>query len=228
MVNQARYYSSFTTRLGEETITRILLVRHGATEWNIHKRAQGHADIDLAEEGRKQAIHAANELAHLDIAAVYSSDLRRAYDTAKVIAETHGLEVMVDADFREIDQGEWEGLTVDEIRAGWPDLWGPARHYTPRPGGETPQQVRDRALKAIQRIVEAHPDQTVVVVSHGGTIRWISAETLRYDDRRSARIRGLGNGGIVLVNAQLDNGSLRLDGYQRWDGATPDLDDPND
>ena len=211
-----------------KTITRILLVRHGATEWNIHKRAQGHADIDLTDEGRAQALHAANELSDTDIAAVYSSDLKRALDTATVIAEAHGLKVTVDPDFREIDQGDWEGLTVDEIRTRWPDLWGPARHYNPRPNGETPQQVRDRAVKALRKAVEAHPGETIVVVSHGGTIRWLSAEALGYDDHRSARIRGLGNGGIVCVDADLENGGMVLHGYNRWDGATPDLDDPND
>ena len=173
-------------------------------------------------------MHAANELSHVDIGAVYSSDLKRALDTAKVIAQSHGLEVIVDPDFREIDQGEWEGLTVDEIRTRWPDLWGPARHYNSRPNGETPQQVRDRALEGLRRAVEAHPDSTIVIVSHGGTIRWLSAEALGYDDRRSARIRGLGNGGIVRVDAVVDDGLLSLDGYTRWDGATPDLDDPND
>lgn len=206
----------------------MLLVRHGATEWNIAKRAQGHADIALTEEGRKQAIHAANELAHLELAAVYSSDLKRAYDTAKVIAEGHGVEVTVDPDFREIDQGEWEGLTVDEIRARWPEEWGPARHYSARPGGETPQEVRRRALKALQRAVEAHPDSTIAIVSHGGTIRWLTAEALHYDDRKSARIRGLGNGGIVCLEAQPVATGIDLDCYERWDGATPDLDDPND
>lgn len=164
----------------------------------------------------------------MDLAAVYSSDLKRATDTAKLIAQSHGLEVVIDPDFREIDQGDWEGLTVNEIRAGWPDLWGPARHYSSRPNGETPQQVRDRALRGLRRAVEAHPHETVVIVSHGGTIRWLSAEALGYDDRHSARIRGLGNGGIVRIDARLEGGSLALDGYTRWDGATPDLDDPND
>ncbi|HYI43883.1 MAG TPA: histidine phosphatase family protein [Actinomycetota bacterium] len=210
------------------TITRILLVRHGATEWNTHKRAQGHADIALTDEGISQALHAAGELSETDIAAVYSSDLKRAYDTAMVIAKDHGVEVTVDRDFREIDQGEWEGLTVDEIRAGWPDLWGPARHFNARPGGETPHQVRKRSLEALERAVKAHPDSTIVVVSHGGTIRWLSAEALGYDDRRSARIRGLGNGGIVCVSGRLEDGVLMLGDHQRWDGATPDLDDPND
>ena len=206
----------------------MLLVRHGATEWNLNKRAQGHADIALTEEGRKQAIHAANELTHVDLVAVYSSDLQRAYDTAKVIADSHGLEVTIDPDFREIDQGDWEGLTVEEIRAGWPEEWGPARHYSPRPGGETPHQVRARALKALQRAVEAHPNGSIVVVSHGGTIRWLSAEALGYDDRKSARIRGLGNGGIVCLEADLADTGISLDCYERWYGATPDLDDPND
>jgi broad specificity phosphatase PhoE len=154
--------------------------------------------------------------------------MRRAVDTAQAIAAGRDLDVKVDPDLREIDQGEWEGLTVEEIRARWPDLWGPARHYNPRPGGETPQQVRERALLALRRIVEDHPQGTVVIVSHGGTIRWISAEALGYDAKRSARIRGLGNGGVVCIDAQLEDGRLTLENMARWDGATPDLDDPND
>jgi broad specificity phosphatase PhoE len=211
-----------------ETITRILLVRHGATDWNTYKRAQGHADIDLNEEGRLQALRSANDLKTYEIQAVYSSDLRRAVDTARAIAANHDLEVKIDPDLREIDQGEWEGLTVEEIRDRWPELWGPARHYNPRPGGETPEQVRRRALKALQRIVDDHPQGTVVIVSHGGTIRWIIAEALGYDAKRSARIRGLGNGGVVCIDAHLEDGRLALQNMARWDGATPDLDDPND
>jgi broad specificity phosphatase PhoE len=209
-------------------MTTIFLVRHGATEWNIDKRAQGHADIDLNAEGHRQAVSAAQELSHLEIDAVYSSDLKRATDTAAPIASAHGLEVKTDKRFREIDQGDWEGLTVDEIMAKWPDLWGPARHYNARPGGESPQQVRDRSLEALRDVVAAHPDRSVVVVSHGGTIRWLSAEALGYDEYRSRRIRGLGNGAIVAVKAHLDDGALVLDELHRLDGNTTDLDDPND
>ena len=208
--------------------TRILLLRHGATEWNETKRAQGQADIELNEEGRRQAIHAIGELGDFDIDAIYASDLKRAIDTARPLAESRGLGVEVDAAFREIDQGEWEGLTVDEIRVRWPALWGPNRHFTARPGGESPQQVRERALAGLRRIADRHPGQTVVVVSHGGTIRWLSAEALGYDDRRSARIRGLGNGAVVLVDATLDDGRLVLSNLKRLDGNTTDLDDPND
>lgn len=209
-------------------MTRIFLVRHGATDWNIHKRAQGQADIPLDEKGRLQALDAATQLAPFDIKAVYSSDLQRAADTAEPIAHAHGLEVVTDPDFREIDQGEWTGLPVAEIERKWPELWGAARHYNARPGGESPQQVRTRALRGLRRAIEANLEGDVVVVSHGGTIRWLCAEALGYDDRASARLRGLGNGGIVSIKGEIEDDKLVVWGLERLDGATPDLDDPND
>ena len=209
-------------------MTTVYLVRHGATEWNINKRAQGMADIPLTQKGKEEAQLAREQLGNVPVDAVYSSDLSRAYETARTIAASHGLEVQADPAFREIDQGEWTGLPVAEIRERWPDLWGPARHYSTRPGGESPMQVRQRALAGLRRVIEAHPDGEVVIVSHGGTIRWLSAEVLGYDDRTSARIRGLGNGGIVSLEARLNDGHLVLGNLTRLDGNTPDLDDPND
>ncbi|HVF54144.1 MAG TPA: histidine phosphatase family protein [Actinomycetota bacterium] len=207
---------------------QVYLVRHGATEWNQQKLAQGHADIPLDEEGVAQAHAAARSFFDIPLGAVFSSDLIRAIDTATAIAEPHNLTVIQDPAFREIDQGEWEGLHVEEIRRRWPDLWGPSRHFSPRPGGETPQQVRARGLEALGRAVVACPSAPFVVVSHGGTIRWICAEALGYDDRRSARLRGLGNGGIVSIEATMDGSRLVLSNLHRLDGNTPDLDDPND
>jgi broad specificity phosphatase PhoE len=209
-------------------MTKVFIVRHGATDWNNLKRAQGHADIDLNDEGRKQAAETAQHLAGESLDAVYSSDLKRAVDTARPIADTHGLEVRTDARFREIDQGEWEGLHTDEIRTRWPTLWGPHRHYNARPGGESPQQVRARALAGLKDAVAAHPNGTIVLVSHGGTIRWIAAEALGYDDKQSARLRGLGNGAIVSLEAKVADDRLELANFARLDGNTPDLDDPND
>jgi broad specificity phosphatase PhoE len=136
--------------------------------------------------------------------------------------------VIADRDLREVDQGDWTGLTVDEIRGRWPELWGDARHRRARPGGESPGDVRRRSLAALDRIVRAHPEGAVVVVSHGGTIRWISAEALGYDDADSARIRGMANGGIVALDATFDGDRLVLGDLRRWDGATTDRDDPND
>jgi broad specificity phosphatase PhoE len=209
-------------------MTRVFLVRHGATDWNKEKRAQGHADIDLNEDGHRQAAAVASELAHERIDAVFSSDLKRALDTAAAIALAHGLQVEIDPDLREIDQGEWEGLTTDEIRARWPELWGPGRHYNARPGGESPQQVKSRSLRALAKAAAAHPEGTIVVVSHGGTIRWISAKALGYDDYRSRRIRGLGNGAVVCLDAEANGDALVLGNLVRLDGNTTDLDDPND
>lgn len=209
--------------------TKLLFVRHGATEWNIYKRAQGQADIPLTDKGRTQAVETAEALADFDISAVYSSDLVRSIDTAKVIADERGLDVATDERLREIDQGEWTGLPVDEIKKRWPDLWGPARHYSTRPGGESPGDVRRRALVAVEQIVAKHPDETVVVVSHGGTIRWLVAEAFGYDDRKSARLRGMSNGGVVVLEGRVDDQKgLDLCFLVRLDGASPDLDDPND
>jgi alpha-ribazole phosphatase len=208
--------------------TKVFLVRHGATDWNKEKRAQGHADIDLNAEGHKQASAVADELSHQTLVAVYSSDLKRARDTAQAIASAHGLQVTIDKDLREIDQGEWEGLTTDEIRSRWPDLWGPNRHYNARPGGESPHQVKERAMRALTKAVNAHPDESIAVVSHGGTIRWLSAEALGYDEYRSRRIRGLGNGAVVCLDAEMEGDHLVLSNLTRLDGNTTDLDDPND
>lgn len=209
-------------------MTRLWLIRHGATEWNIHKRAQGQADIELTERGHTQAKEVAVALSAFQLDAVYSSDLVRAVDTARPVAQEQGLELVTDPAFREIDQGEWTGLEVMEIQRRWPDLWGAARHYSARPGGESPQQVRERALEGLRRVVEKHPDGSVAVVSHGGTIRWLVAESFGYDDVRSARLRGVSNGGAVLLEGWIEDDELKLRFIERLDGAPPDLDDPND
>jgi broad specificity phosphatase PhoE len=207
--------------------TTVLLVRHGLTDWNATRRAQGHADIELNDAGRRQADEAAARLAGLRLAAVYSSDLRRALDTARPIAERHGLEVVADVAWREIDQGEWEGLATEEIGRRWPGLWGAARHSSRRPGGESPEEVTTRALAALRRIVERHPGEVVAVVSHGGTIRWVVAAARGYGVAGSARIRGLVNGGVVAVEAAIEDGAMVFGPVRRLDGAAPDLDDPN-
>jgi broad specificity phosphatase PhoE len=183
--------------------------------------------VALNDAGRQQADEAAAQLDGVNLVAVYSSDLSRALETAEPIARANDLEVIRDPAFREIDQGDWEGLPIAEIRARWPDLWGPARHYVRRPGGESPEQVQKRALEGLARVVERHPAGTVAVVSHGGTIRWIAAAALGYDLRGSARIRGLSNGGAVTLEAGLEGDELKLSNLVRLDGRTADVEDPN-
>ena len=154
-------------------MTRLIVVRHGQTLWNLERKYQGHSDIALTDKGIKQAEAVAARLAEEKIDAVYASDLSRAFKTAACIADKHGLTVQVVPALREIKFGDWEGLTYEQISEQWPGLLGKL-WTTPDelqiPGGESFQQLKERAYTAIEKIVAAHPDQTVVVVAHGGTI----------------------------------------------------------
>lgn len=154
-------------------MTRLIVVRHGQTLWNLERKYQGHSDIALTDKGIKQAEAVAARLAEEKIDAVYASDLSRAFKTAACIADKHGLTVQVVPALREIKFGDWEGLTYEQISEQWPGLLGKL-WTTPDelqiPGGESFQQLKERAYAAIEKIVAAHPDQTVIVVAHGGTI----------------------------------------------------------
>ena len=147
-------------------MTTILLVRHGETDWNLHRRLQGHSDTPLNDRGREQARTLAAELADEPIDAVYSSDLVRAHETARIVAEQHGLDVTATGDLRERHFGTWEGLSDDEIEARFPEA------ATGVIGdGESREAMARRVFDALQRIAKQHPEGRVLVVSHGGPLR---------------------------------------------------------
>ena len=158
--------------------TRVLLVRHGQSEWNALGKWQGQADPPLSDLGRAQARAAAHSLGALD--AVYASDLQRATETAVIIAQQLGIgPVMLDAALRERDAGEWSGLTREEIHERYPGYLPDDRHraFAPDdgepkrpPGWEPDGQLRARVLDALQRIHEAVPDGDVLAITHGGVI----------------------------------------------------------
>jgi glucosyl-3-phosphoglycerate phosphatase len=154
---------------------RLVLWRHGQTQWNVDGRFQGQSDIPLDSVGKEQAERAARLLAALQPAAIYSSDLIRATATAAPLARLTGLPVILDKDLRERYGGLWEGLTDVEIRARYPvehAQWLP-------PGGESSGTVADRAGAAIERIAEAlTPGALAVVVSHGAALRLGAARLL--------------------------------------------------
>ncbi len=151
-------------------MTRIYLVRHGQTDWNVERRWQGHADIPLNAVGLAQAEQVAHRLAGERLQAIYSSDLQRARQTAEALSRRTGLPVHLDARLREIHQGEWQGLLVTEIEARYGEAFQRRRmdpyNVTP-PGGETVEQVRQRVVQAFEDILARHPTERVVVVSHG-------------------------------------------------------------
>jgi broad specificity phosphatase PhoE len=160
---------------------RLVLIRHGETDWNRERRYQGHRDTPLSETGRAQADAAARTLAGERLHAVWSSPLRRARETAAVIAAPQGLEVQVNDAFGEMRFGEWEGLTVDEVGARFPALhraWLLTPHLVALPGGETLEEVRGRALKGLEGLRAAHDGGTVCLVSHGVTSRILILEAL--------------------------------------------------
>ena len=162
-------------------MTKVILVRHGQTLWNLEMKYQGHCDVALTEKGLQQAQLAANSLANEEISAIYSSDLDRAFKTAECIAQKHKLQVGVIAELREINFGQWEGLTYDKINSEWSETMTKLFTHPDEiqiPGGETFREVKERATNALAKLIEKHPNETIVVVSHGGTIRTLLCAAL--------------------------------------------------
>jgi broad specificity phosphatase PhoE len=171
-------------------MTIILIARHGQSDWNASRRWQGHADRPLTEKGREQAHALAARLAHIDLDAVYSSDLRRARDTAEIVAESQALEVVVEPDLREVDVGSWSGLTRAEAEERFPE--GFERWKLGYPGwedGESYEAMTDRVISAVKSIAADHADSRILVVSHGGPIRAMHAEALDLDVHAYRRLR---------------------------------------
>jgi probable phosphoglycerate mutase len=151
--------------------TRILLVRHGETDWNATGRIQGHSDTPLNAAGRRQAQLTARRLAREPIQALYSSDLARAHETATIIGVPLGLTVITSRRLRERQYGAWEGLTAAEIQAQYPEqyaLWRARSTDFAPPEGETRSQLLARALSELQTIAGQHAGEVVAVVTHGG------------------------------------------------------------
>ena len=174
-------------------MTRLILARHGETDWNAQHLLQGASDIPLNDNGRAQARAAAPELALIaPVARVVSSDLSRAVETAHIFADAMGAEVVIDARWRERSYGVWEGLPEDVREADHPE------EYQRWVGGLEPnvegyemnRTVRDRALAAIEELVAA--GGTHVVVSHGSTTR-VAVGALLGVDLGSHGVGNLGN-----------------------------------
>jgi broad specificity phosphatase PhoE len=166
--------------------TRLLLVRHGATTLSAEDRFAGSTDVPLSDEGRRQATRLGERLADDRIAAVYSSPMRRTIETAALIAEPHKLVTVTKPGLREIDHGHWEGLTRAEVEERYRDEYARWEQdpFTVAPsGGECGVDVMARALPVIRAIIEAHPDQNVLVVSHKATIRLAISSLLGFDAR---------------------------------------------
>jgi broad specificity phosphatase PhoE len=161
---------------------RLLLVRHGETEYNRLGLALGRGDVPLNVNGRRQARRLARALATEGVSAIYSSPLRRCLDTAAAIARACGLQVQVLPELVEMDIGRAEGLTYAEVRERFPDVlqrWLSSQDPSLEAlGGESLPEVQERAWSAIVRLAQAHRGQTIVVVTHNFVILAVLARAL--------------------------------------------------
>jgi broad specificity phosphatase PhoE len=160
-------------------VKRFCLVRHGQTNWNLEGRFQGQSDTPLNQTGRREAHSLAGQLSGQSFAAIFTSDLIRAKETAEIIAESLGLPVTLEPRLREINQGEWEGQFVEDIKARDAEHWDqrtidPA-NFRP-PGGESVAEVAERTRAAMRKIVRLYPSGSIIVVSHGLTLATLICE----------------------------------------------------
>jgi probable phosphoglycerate mutase len=211
------------------SVRRLVLLRHGQTDFNAGRRMQGQLDTELSELGREQAVVAAEALAKRQPLMIVSSDLRRALDTALALGERAGLPVSVDQRLRETHLGDWQGLThleVDEAAPGARLAWRDDARWAPH-GGESRVDVAARSRPLIAELVAGQPewgsdtdgnaDRPVVLVAHGGLIAALTADLLGLPVDNWPVLGGMGNASWVQLSghspddAALDDIRWRLD-----------------
>jgi probable phosphoglycerate mutase len=169
------------------SVTRIFLIRHGATVLTAEDRFAGSTDVELSDEGRGQARRLAERLSLIPVDAVYASPLGRTMETAGILAAPHATKVIARDGLKEISHGHWEQLTRQEVEQAYPEevtAWDRDPYTYAPPGGETGLEVTARALPALLDIVKHHQGKPVIVVSHKATIRLLLSSLLGFDPRR--------------------------------------------
>ena len=166
-------------------MTTLFLVRHGRTGWNKEQIFRGHKDVPLDEVGREEALLVGERLKGEGIRGVFSSPLSRAMETAQAVAQFHKVEVQVLAGLNDLNFGEWEGMSRQEVEERYPDLyeqWLKTPHQVIFPGGEGLAAVSSRAMKAVEDIIEQHPQEAVAVVSHRVVLKVLICALLGLDN----------------------------------------------
>ena len=190
----------------------IYITRHGETEWNVAGRIQGHTDVSLSERGRAQAGMLALRLASIPIDAVYSSDLSRAAETARVAVGEREVPMTFTEELREYNKGVFEGLTEDEYRVKYPELYEPSMandlDFAP-PGGETIRETSARLAGIVQRVKDAHMDQSALIVGHGGSLRAGIVSLLDLPLEANWKF-AMGNCSLTVIYTYPDNAVMHL------------------
>ena len=172
-------------------MTRIIIARHGETDWNVSEVFRGRLDVELNETGLAQAEALGQHLAGLTVEAVYSSPLKRALDTARSVAGHHGLEVSVARGLVDFNYGAWQGLTHQEVKERHAELyhrWLVEPHLVTMPDGESLDDVAERARQVVENVVTSH-EGTVVLVSHRVVNKVLICSLLGLDNSHFWNIR---------------------------------------
>ncbi|WP_236793645.1 histidine phosphatase family protein [Amycolatopsis sp. GM8] len=196
------------------TFRRLVLWRHGETDYNAAGRMQGHLDSALTEVGWNQARFAVPALARFEPDLVIASDLRRATDTATVLTDAIGVPLRIDKRLRETHLGDWQGKTGPEVDEGWPgerDRWRVDATWAP-PGGESRVEVAERAGEVVADLLsEADQRETVLLAAHGGLITALTAGLLGLPVEAWPQLGGIRN--CHWVELALRTGKWRLYAY---------------
>ena len=181
-------------------MTKLVLVRHGETTWNVTGYYQGRTDTDLSDRGRRQAARLSDHLRGMPLAGIYSSPLKRALDTIEQTAREAGQQVRVECGLTEIEHGLWGGLHKSEVEERYGEtlrLWLENPTLAGVPGAESLEEVRDRVLETISKIIERHPGETALVCTHDAVLKVLITSAL-----------GLGLDSFWAV--QVDNASVSI------------------
>ena len=194
-------------------IRRLVMLRHGQTDYNATNRMQGQLDTDLSDLGRNQAVAAAEVLAKRQPLLIVSSDRRRALDTAVALGERSGQPVEVDTRLRETHLGDWQDLNHVEVDAKWPGArlaWRNDATWAPH-GGESRVDVAERGLPLVRELIADQtewgtdePDRPVVLVAHGGLIAALTAAQLKLPVANWPALGGMGNASWVQLSGHAD------------------------
>jgi len=204
-------------------VRRLVMLRHGQTDYNAGSRMQGQLESELTDLGRAQAVAAAEVLAKRQPLLIVSSDLRRAYDTAVALGERTGLTVHVDTRLRETHLGDWQGLTHQQVDANAPGArlaWRDDASWAPH-GGESRIDVADRSVPLVAELVACEhewgtedPDRPVVLVAHGGLIAALTAALLDLPVDSWPVLGGMGNASWAQLSGHGDDDAVLSD--LRW------------
>lgn len=208
---------------------RLILIRHGETSWNECRRFQGVSDIELSPKGEWQARRLAVALRGENIAAIFSSPLARARQTAEVIRRSHDCPLRTDERLKELNLGDLEGLTLEEVREKFPEFlgkWGTDPEGTRLPNGETLKEVDQRTASCLEMLCRQYPEETLAAIAHSFVNQTIICRALQLPLNHFRRIRQDATGvsmieflpRIVIVHRLNDTCHLRCMGADPFPG----------